>query len=220
MSEAFNPTGFHSFWFEMILRDYVFVINEKVDIDLNKKLPFRNKYKNMWNGVYHTYAQSIHYLTFEKTILPNRKEYLRCFCYYYCKNPNKWKAQNIVEDNFKFYYQMEDKFKNIENTFDDDMNYIIKKAKRKNLKLSTFFSTNSGFPEIFKMYFRNEITLFSIVIFQELFDILDKIDFKNISIADESKLNNIRILFQKIHKFVYNDKIDWKKHFKTYLNNI
>jgi hypothetical protein len=58
------------------------------------------------------------------------------------------------------------------------------------------------------------------VIFQQLFDVFSKIKFNTIGIADENKLNNIRIIFDKMYMFVYNKNINWKNVFTMHINSL
>ena len=196
---GFKPTGFYAFWFERVINDYILDVTSKVDVDTSKKLPHQNKYANMWNSAYANYPGSSNYLQFEKTILPSRAEYFRCFLYYYAKNANQWKVNNIVSDDFKYYYDMEIKYNDIRSTFKTDLLETIKFIKCKGLEFKEVFYAKNGLPRIYTLFFQNKITIFSLVILENLFSIFSKLNVGSIGFVEENKLNVLRIIFDKFY---------------------
>ena len=220
MSGHFKETGFHAYWFEQIMKDHIFNPRSKSNTDLSKKLFHREKYKKMWNGFYGNQPGSIHYLNFEKNITPSRVEYIRCFCYYFVINPNKWNVHYIHDDNFRIQRIMEQKYQDIESTFKNDFNILLKKSKSQNKSIKEMLFCDKGFSEIFKLYFRGEITAFSIIILEKLFGIFNNLNVGSFGIVDESKLNNLRIIFGDVYEFLYRDEFDWKDIFKRHMNTL
>lgn len=205
----FKPTGFYAFWFEQVIEHYIIDINSKIQVDTGKKLPHKNKFANMWNSAYSSYPGSANYLEFEKNVLPSRKEYFRCFLYYYAKNANKWKVNHIIDDDFKLYYEMEIQYNDLRSTFNTDLQFIISLVQHKNMTFSAIFYSKTGLPIIYKLFFRNKITVFSLVIFENLFGIFSKLNIKNLNFIDETKLNTLRIIFDNFYSFIYNKNINW-----------
>jgi len=149
--------------------------------------------------------------------LPRRKEkFERLFVYYWLENP-KFHISDILTDGLVLYNKYEYSLANIESTFKTDLLYVYEYCKTKKTKLKNILYANKVLPIISKMFFDQNISVFSFLIFDHVFHIFDRIKYEDLDRQNKQKYKHLKIIVYKVKAIVYNSiftDIDWKNNIK------
>lgn len=201
-------TGFYAYIF--YVRTKLYYNSKKYDI-LTKKIN-KNKYIKSWNNK-RANKDGMMFLEIENFLPRKRMNFIRFYSYYYLQNSNFY-IREIMDSDFKLYRYYEMQLNSIKEVFKSDFRYILFFIYKNKIKLKNIFRSKT-LPIIFQMYERKKISIFSLLIFENLFHIIKNINFNNLDFLEKEKYNFYsEIVFNKferiIHNRIFERGIDWK----------
>lgn len=212
-----NGTGFIAYWIYCTVKHIHF--KGKYDIML-QRLPKREQFVKSWNGG----RKDRDGLLFHKVmeILPyNKLTYIRCMAYYYMQNPN-FHVSDILADNFQLFAKNELELDDIETTVKSDYLAAVLYCHERDIpEMVMFYGTATTLPYIFTLYDRGKISVNSMVAFNLIFHMFNKVRdglIDDIDIIRQDKCKNYAKIFDKYCQIVYNyyKDIDWKDLLQNY----
>lgn len=209
-----KKTGFEAYCYYIFIKNIHFKDNDfnimKTTDDFGKKKLLSAWNKNRSNKDGWKFQKINNYFN-------TRKKLIRLFSFYYVNN-SKFYINSLFEDEFKTYKNNIAELNNLEDTFTNDLQDIILNSKDEEKPLGEYFISNGGIPRIFKC----GISWNSLIVFNEVFDIIGKNSSITMSELEKERWDEIKIKLRKyrliVEEFI-NGK-DWKTITKIKLNSL
>lgn len=193
-------TGFEAYLLYIVVHKMHF--GSKFDIT-SDFIP-RNKLIHSWNERVHRDGKLFYKV---EEVLQTRKRMTLAMCYYHLESPEFYIIR-MIEDNFELFHQREAERNNLVDSFKYDMLRVITDCSKMKFKDIIF---SSGCPKIFKL----DLSPFTLVILDKLFNFNDKIDLGGVNGLEKKKTERYKNSLYKFKRIVYKelDGIDWKQEF-------
>jgi hypothetical protein len=213
-----GKTGFHAYWIYCTIK-HIHFKSTKYDI-VEQRLPRKEQFIKSWNEG----RKDKDGLLFHKLmeLLPYRKDvFIRCMAYYYMQNP-AFHVSEILNDNLQLFAKYELELGDIETTVKSDyLNAILHCHERDVPMKQMFYGYAESLPYIFTLYDRGKCSIHSLVAFNLVFHLFNKVRdglLDDIDIVRRDKCKNYATIFDKYAQIVYNyyTSIDWKDLLQTY----
>lgn len=169
--------------------------------DINKGFPKKSLLLSKWNNIHFNTDGKLYYAIEEH--YPNLKELVYLYSIYHWYN-DKFFVTDIIDDRFQLWEKHKKELINIKETLELDlitlMDYCVKnKIKLKDLIIS-------------KNILNQDISLFTLIIFNMIFNLTEKIDCDNIISLERKKIEDSIFKLDKITKIYYDRFKDtnWK----------
>jgi len=216
-------TGFHAYWIYCTIK-HIHFSSGKYDIT-KQRLPKKEQFLKSWNDRVINRDGSLFYKFYES--LPFDKEtYIRCFAYYYMKNP-QFHISDILTDNFQTFKFNELELEDILGTVKSDFLTVILRTEEKEIdKHHMFYGSDQILPIVFRLFDQGKISINSLIAFNEVFPLARKVlaerETRTLNIVDAERCKNYAIIFDKYAQIVYNSykDIDWKDILQSYYKQI
>jgi len=210
-------TGFNQFWIYSALK-YVYFKSKTYDITKHR-LPRRETYIHQWNSGRKD-RDGILFFKLDKRIPPHKKTYIRLFAYYYLMKDTNFHISAVYDDEFKLFDKYEYEIRNLKTVVGGDFLRFVNYAIKKKIKIKRLFISESGLPFVFKMFDQNKISIHSLIVFNDIFKIYDKITLDKLNIVEKEKLKRYELIFDKYKPLVYDfiNDVDWKTYLKRLTN--
>ena len=216
-------TGFYAYWIYVTVKNIHFG-SRKYDIT-RQRLPKKDQFIKTWNQGRKD-KDGILFYKVESSLPFKKEEFIRCFAYYYMKNP-QFHVSDILNDGFNLYRQNEIELDDILGTVKSDFLTAILRCEEKDIdRHHMFYGTNQILPIIFRLYDQGKISVNSLIAFNEVFPLAQKVsaerDTKTLNIVDLERCKKYAIIFDKYQQIVYNSykDIDWKDILQSYHKQI
>ena len=207
-------TGFNAYLFYVYTK--IHFSSKKFNI-LEKKLN-KDKYIKSWNNA-RADRDGLLFQRIENYLPRNKMKFIRCFSYYFLANPNFYLIE-ILESQFKLYKYNEFQLNKIEEVIKTDFRYILYFKERNKRKLKDVFRSKNKLPAVFRLYEKKKISVFGLLVFEKMFNIIDNVNYERLDFLEKEKYNfySEKVLdkFQKIvYSNIFGIGIDWKQLLKN-----
>jgi len=207
-------TGFNQFWIYSTVK-YIYFNSKNYDI-LKHRLPKRDSYIHQWNSGRKD-RDGILFYKMKDRIPPFKETYIRLFAYYYLQNKD-YHVSEIYDDKFELFNKNEYEIRNLKTVVGGDFLRFVNYATK--IKIKKLFISESGLPFVFKMFDQNKISIHSLIVFNDIFKIYDKLTLDKLNIVEKEKLKRYELIFDKYKPLVYDfiNDVDWKTYLKRLTN--
>ena len=154
-----------------------------------------------------------HFFQKLENFLPrDRMKFIRFFSYYYIKDLNIY-IKDILDDEFRIYEFNEYQLCHIKEGVKTDFRAILNFADRNNKTIKDVFRCDK-IPPIFKLYDIGRISVYSLIIFNEIFNLTRDVNINKLDVLDTERYEVYQnIIFNKfrfvVNDYLFNDRIDW-----------
>lgn len=192
-------SGFQSYHIYNTIRHIYFNSKKTYDI-LNKPLPRREVLLKKWNEEMIHRKDSLFFFKLDK--LFNKEQLIRLFAYYYLENSDFY-IYNIFDDDMKLFRVNESNLLLMKDIIETDILTMIYLCIKNNKKIKQIIFSKSGIPIIFKMYEKKQISVYTIIAFQKVYKIIDRINKKSLNVVTEDRVNKYQKIIDKFSPIVY-----------------
>lgn len=218
-----SKTGFHCYWIYCTVKHMHF--KSKFDI-MERRLPKREQFVKSWNENRKD-KDGIMFFKVMEWMPYNKEAYIRLMAYYWMQNP-AFHVSDILADNFELYKKNEIELSNLQNTVKSDFLTAILHCHERDVPMAEmFYGSGEKLPYIFTLYDRGKISINSMVVFNEVFHLWNKIRdglADDINIIRQDKCKNYARIFDKYAQIVYNyvqelkrvHHIEWRELLQSY----
>ncbi len=202
-------TGINAYAVYLYIKNIHFKNNNHNIITMNMN-KFKNKLLNKWNSD----RRKVDGFKFKEiqTQYPKKNDLILLFSSYYIKNKNFY-IQEIIEDEFNLYKKNVAELNNIEKVLTFDLKSVILLCRENKKSLKDIFIGETSIPKIFKL----NLSFNSLIIFNNIFDLINKNKENNINSLEIRRWNDIKINIKKyeliIHQYINS------QNWKTIINN-
>lgn len=208
--------GFTAFWIHKVMKDR-HLKNGDFNI-LTNDLPNHSYYLNIWNRNVDD-RDKMNYQMIEE-FLPNKKSYYLRFFAYYSLDNKFYRTTKIYSDKFKTFKKYELELENIQDVVFNDFVYVLDYCEGMDITLEqALISKNpEALPSIIDLYFNKKISIHSLLVFNSVFNILERVDPDKLLSYNLKSYKVCKIICNKYKKIVYKYFINFK--WKEFLLNI
>lgn len=207
-----NVTGFKAFWIYVTIKN-IYFNNAKYDL-VKQGFPRKAHFIKLWNEK-HVHGDGKLFFDVEQQY-PDTKDLIQLFAVYFWYDQNFF-VTDVLGDRFKRYRDALWELDNIERVFVNDLRKVRSYCADQSVSLKKVIHSESRIPKIFSL----DISPFSLVIFDSLFDIAGQINTESINILERDKAKKLKIKVDKFSKLFYSQlrSVDWKDTFRKELGS-